>query len=490
MVESDTPTYHVKKPFADQKSMVFHSLITEERTQKLELLIHLITNTNQALVVCGPQGVGKSTLLKVLQERDVESRVYCFVQGNKALSIDTIQEQMIQVIKHDKPGNRVQTLSDVFRLVEGHHKKIILMIDDAGHLAPGLINTIIDYVAKHPVIRVIFVLTHDDLYIKNNSDSAVDDCYLIEIPPLSELQCGEFLQYLATKPRSSVTFNDINEVMIASVYHETDGIPGKIIAKLPGFEGAKKSDNSLGILVFSVAGLVALALGIQWYSGSKYNIKPTPNSATEVQKSADNKSSLPLPPLLSLSQQNEHPGQADAPILNQHAEEDGIGSLTEAGTNTIFKSIAETNGQLLIDRQQLNDAKKTKPADSKTDNAVELSMHNTIIPQQTEPIAEEQAQVSVDQNDGEQWLKTQPIDNYTLQVMMLSKEQSIKDVIRKYPQHGQNLRYIKSIAAKGKTRFVLLYGSFTSASLAIQSKKSLPPEFRNSIAVKLSAIKK
>lgn len=295
MVENDTFTYHVKEPFIDQKSRAVHSLITRERTRKLELLIHLLSNSRQALVVCGPEGIGKSTLLKVLQERKIESWLYCLVKGNADLSFEKIQEQTAQAIKQNLLDKQAQALSGVFRLVESRHKKIILMIDEAGHLAPGLINTIIEYAAKNPVLRVIFVLTHDDLYVKNTSDSAIDDCHLIEIPPLSEKQCGEFLQYLSAKPRSQVAYNEISDGMIAAVYGETQGIPGRIIAELPGLEGAKQSDNSLWILVAAVAGLVTLALGIQWFSASKYNIKPIPTPAMDVQKSVGIESGVPKP---------------------------------------------------------------------------------------------------------------------------------------------------------------------------------------------------
>jgi DamX protein len=273
MVENDTFTYHVKKPFIDQKSRVYHSLITRERTRKLELLEHLIANSRQALVVCGSEGIGKSTLLKVLQESKIESWRYCLVQGNADLSFEKIQEQTpVHVIKRDQ---QVPAISRNFRQVESQHKKIILMIDDAGYLASGLINKIIEYAAAHPVLRVIFVLTHDDLNVKNTSDSAIDDCHLIEIPSLSEKQCGEFLQQLATKSHSLVALNEISETMIEAVYRETQGIPGRIIAKIPSFEGAKQSDNSLWILVAAVAGLVVLALGVQWFSTSEYNIKST-----------------------------------------------------------------------------------------------------------------------------------------------------------------------------------------------------------------------
>jgi DamX protein len=291
MVEIDTFTFHVKKPLIDQKSRAFHSLISQERTRKLELLIHLIAKSRQVLVVCGPEGIGKSTLLKTLQERNIESWLYCLVQGNAASSLENIQAQIAQVIQ-------VQDLSGVFRLAENQHKKIVLMIDEAGRLAPGLINTIITYAEKNPVLRVIFVLTHDDLDVKNTSDSAIDDCHLIEIPPLSEKQCGDFLQYLATKPRSQITFTEISDGMIEAVYQKTQGIPGRIIAEFPDFEGAKQSDKALWILVAAVAGLVALALVIQWFSASEYNIKPTSIPAPDAQSSG-----LPQP-ILSLTKQN------------------------------------------------------------------------------------------------------------------------------------------------------------------------------------------
>lgn len=293
MVENDTFTYHVKKPLFDQKSRVFHALITQERTQQIELLIHLISNSKQALVVCGPEGIGKSTLLKVLQEHKNEPWFYCLVQGNADLSFEKIQEQIAQIIKKKKQDKLDQVLSSVFRLVKNQNKKIVLMIDEAGHLAPGLINTLIEYAARNPVLRVILVLTHDDLYVKNTSDHAIENCHLIEIPPLSEKQCGEFVQHLVTKFRSQVCFNEFSDDMLEAIYLETQGIPGRVIAELPNLEGAKQSDNSLWILIAAVAGLVALALFIQWFSGSEYNIKLTPAPVIDVHKSTDSETTSP-----------------------------------------------------------------------------------------------------------------------------------------------------------------------------------------------------
>jgi len=273
MVENDTLTYHVKQPLMDQKSRVFHSLITQERTRKLELLIHLIANSKQALIICGPKGIGKSTTLKVLQERKIDSWLYCSVQGHADLSFEKIQEQTTQF------------LSGTFKQTKSQHKKIVLIFPDAGCLAPGLINKIIEYTVKNPVLRVIFVLTHGDLDVKTNSDNVLDDCHLIEIPSLSEKQCGEFLLYLATKPNSPVAFNAISDDFIASIYRETQGIPGRIIAELPPLEATGQINHSLWILVVAVVGLVAIAFGIQWFSTSEYNMRPIALPAADVQRS-------------------------------------------------------------------------------------------------------------------------------------------------------------------------------------------------------------
>ena len=248
-------------------------MITQERTRKLELLIHLLANSRQALVVCGPEGIGKSTFLTVLQARKVDSWLYCPVKGTVKLSIETIQKQLVQTIKPDDRNLTFNTLSGAFRGLEKQHKKIILMIDEAGKLAPGLINTLIDYAANNPVLRLVFVLTNEELEAKYSSDNALDAGYLIEIPPLSEQQCGHFLQHLATKSRRPVAFNENDDTLIAAIYLETQGIPGLMVVKLPPLDEAIPGNHSLGILVTAVLGLIALALGTQWFSASEYNLK-------------------------------------------------------------------------------------------------------------------------------------------------------------------------------------------------------------------------
>jgi DamX protein len=342
MVENDISVYQAKRSLIKQKSRAFNVLITQERIQKLELLIHLISNSRQAVVICGSEGIGKSTMLKVLQERKVDSWLYCHMQGDQHLSFKKIQDQTARAINQDKKHQQVQSLSGAFRLLQSQHKKIVLMIDDAGHLVPGLINSIIDYAAEHPVLRVIFVLRHNELDLKNSSDSAIDGCHLIEISPLSKKQCGEFLQYLATKTRSQTAFNQISDDMIEALYQQTQGIPSRIIAELPALKNNVRRDNSLRILVAAVVGLVVLALGTQWFSASEYNIKPTQLPAPVAHKSVDIANDTPL--TANHSQPEGQAVQVDKANSDQPPREDTVRRVSESEAGTFVKNKSETDG--------------------------------------------------------------------------------------------------------------------------------------------------
>ena len=72
MVDNET-LYQLNIPSLFQKNPVFHSFITQEISKKIELVTHLVENTAESLIILGPQGVGKSTLISILQKQHKES---------------------------------------------------------------------------------------------------------------------------------------------------------------------------------------------------------------------------------------------------------------------------------------------------------------------------------------------------------------------------------------------------------------------------------
>lgn len=237
----------------NNQNSIDYSLITQERTAKLELLIHLLNNSSHAVVLCGSTGVGKTTLLTAFQQRYNESLHTCLLHGKAELSVEQIEARLIESIPNK------QTLAHFFDLLAEQQKKLVLIIDDAGVLAPYLMTAIIDYATQNPVLKVIFVLTHDELAIKTRSDSVIEDCHIIEIPPLSETQCGDFLQHLALKSTLKIPIHSITDSMIASLYQQTHGIPANIIAQLPMLARPAKNIKTTGWFP-----IILLSLLIAW----------------------------------------------------------------------------------------------------------------------------------------------------------------------------------------------------------------------------------
>lgn len=269
----DTYTYHINQSVISYKNNIFTRLISEDRTKKLELLKHLLNNSSQPLVICGPEGIGKSTLLKVLQEQTMAKWSYCTLVSPADLSFEKLQQSIMQAINQSSTNKQNQSFLDLFQQLNRQHKKLILMIDDAGFLVPGLIDQIITLAKQYSALRVIFVLNHHELELKNRTDTAINEANLIEIPVLSEAQCTDFLYQIASTPQSALTINDINDALISAVYQETQGIPGLIVTKFPRNDDDQNNTKSLKLLILAIMTLIFLALCTQWFSNSNYNIK-------------------------------------------------------------------------------------------------------------------------------------------------------------------------------------------------------------------------
>lgn len=456
-----------------------YPLITKERTQKLDLLQHLVANIARAIVVCGPEGVGKTRLLKYFQELSTESCIFCSVKGDNRLSLEIIKERLNQAFTDKMPNLKFQSLDNAFERLAAQSVKMVLIIDDAGQLAPGLIEKIIAYANGRPILRCIFALTHSELYLKNSTDPAVDDCYQIEIPPLSEKQCGEFLEYLSTLPQPRVQFNSINETSVADLYRETHGIPGNILNHLPQSDYTSKKDYSKVILILAVTGLIAVALGLQWWSSNKpiesnekVAIAKQPNKKSNIQQSIDKSKSVSE----SAKQQVENPSPPIEATLEAVKTAPPIGSSQNVDASKVEIPVVKSNS--------LN----TPPAAGvETKNLTQSNDTN----KSTETLVSENQQQTVvvtSYAEGERWIKGEPVENLTLQLMALPSEQAIIEVMQRNQGLGAKLRLIKTKTKSSKERFVLVYGSFTSSEEARKEIAILPKELQKTWVRKIGVI--
>ena len=258
-----------------QKSLSSNTLITPEITRQLELVNHLLVNSQQALIISGPNGIGKSTFVTILQTHHKGSWLYCVIEANTSLRFEKILGQLLKIINQEKASIHYKNLRIAFRQFENKNRKIVLIIDNASQLEAGLINTLIDAALNNSVLRVIFVLTNDELDSKISSDLALDDSFLIEIEPFTKDQCSRFLQGLASLPQPRLALSEINDEYLDAIYLQSQGIPGKIVAGLPTDETTviQSSESSLKILIAAVIVLIILALMTQWLTGMPRSAK-------------------------------------------------------------------------------------------------------------------------------------------------------------------------------------------------------------------------
>ncbi|MGZ5049611.1 MAG: hypothetical protein ACXWF8_04180 [Methylobacter sp.] len=574
MVEDDTFTYQGKPRPAAQKVTAPHSLITKERTQKLELLIHLLSNLPQALVVCGPEGIGKTTLLEVLQQRKTDVWHYCPIQGNAALSFESVQRQLAVVMAGGSGYSSAAT--------QGRPKQIVLIVDNAGELVPGLITMLIQYAATNPVLKVVFALTHDELQVKRGSDRAIDDCHIVEIPPLTEKQCGDYLQYLSDKPYANVSLKAISESMVAHIYRQTHGVPGQIIVQVSGLAGTQQSGKLKWVLAAAVGGALVIAIGVMLLlSASTKDDKETPtpvavgNKQEKVETAAAKPAeqiTLTLPPAPqvvptpampayetpvkennepkntpSITTQNDahkevqplavpaaNSGPAPEPIVTQPVnvppaatapappkanampivpapveapkekpkqqepnkavnnvevvpeKQNNKQQAKEPVQNQIAKTPEavpqKTAEQLWAAREKLKQA-ELDPALSNT-NAPAVNPQPPVPPKPAEIVPAPAVQ-PIETAPAASVSPTQPATegNFTLQLMVLSKQSSVNEIFSKHPAMASDIRVI-NVVVNGKEKFILEYGLYPDSASANQARQSLPFEFRRALVRK------
>lgn len=255
----------------DDERLDMLPLITKERTQKFELLLHLIPNLKQHLIISGASGIGKTLLLDRLYDIDSEAWQCCFIQGSAELSFETIEAQLTKTMLR----NKHVSLGGAFQNFQEQHKKIVLIIDDAGLLVSGLMTTLMDYAAAQPVLKLIFALTHEDRNNHRKTDRGLDNCYLLEIPTLSKRQCAYFLRHLAANPRA-VPVISIDEKLLDKIYHDTKGIPARIIDAFNKLSRKNKNDYTKWFIALASLIILAIAInqGVRYFNAKKVENAP------------------------------------------------------------------------------------------------------------------------------------------------------------------------------------------------------------------------
>jgi DamX protein len=496
MAENEVLTAKAGQSVGASSKQATQSLITTERSQKLDLLIHLISNLVQPIIVCGPHGIGKTTLLNRLVEKITADCLCCYVKSANHLTFESIQNQLTQFLSQSTVKTESFSLPALLQRLEKQHQKLVLILDEAGGLEPGLINRLAHYAEDNPALRIVFALTQDELYVKNTTDNTVEDCHFVELPPLSEKQCMEFLQNLSGKPGAALPFQAITETMVADLYRETHGIPGLIVAEWPHVSNYKKrrAKPRRSSLLFTVLLIAVALIYFAWQQTELEELSSVSLPFTEQTEDTSKLDQAIVPIETTAVPEPAHdPDEqafAEADISSRYLEQDQVNSEEEPAP------LADKTTDFEPENTEVVQAKQPEPIVLKEPQA-EPEPPKSTEPVKPKPVKsqtpdEEQKkdplpyklvspaeQKSGPVNDHKSWVQAQQASSHTVQVMVLSSLQAAQEVVKKYNKLPQPLRFIRTTIG-GKEKFIVIYGAFTSAAAAEKAIQTLPKELRQS----------
>lgn len=496
MLDNDNLTYSYQR-----RSVGNHAdraLITLERSQKLDLLLHLLANLQQSLIVCGPEGIGKTTLLEAVRQNRKDLWEIALLAASPGSSFESLINDLLRCLNIPKASAFDLSALREFCAAQ----KVVLLIDDAGHLVPGLITMLMEFADSLPGLRLVFAMSHDQFHIKSGTDQAVEECHLIELPPLNKKQCGEYLQNLSAQPGAVISFNAINDNLIDDLYRDTHGIPGKILAELPKLaDYQSRKSGRIGLWLTIAVVLAGSGYAVKSFLPTELARQPEAiDSRTDNVRDVASQSPPPAP----IVPEQTPPPASSATATPAQAPVPAVEPIQMPATTTppiTPATSAQPTPEAVIPQAP------AQPTNSSPANTTPISTELAAAKSEEMPAAETKATVTAPPiqiaekpaerkpgkpatNGSERdWIMAQPPGNYTLQVMVLSNKEAAMRFQKKYADYSDGLKYYP-IAKGDQEKYVIIYGSFQTAAEAAQLKAVMPSEFKQALEKRFSAVQK
>jgi DamX protein len=344
---------------------------TTEVSARLDLVRHLIENSEMVPLVRGPSGVGKTLLASRIQQLAPENWSVCHFEADPTMQPERLLATLARCCGlPDIAGELLQRLVDRFEVLRKRGRIPVLLVDDAQMLPPTSLITLLRLFERQLdgvrlVSIVLFADEQIDLLLSTPqlqimSPQAIQ---VIDMPTMSRQEATAFMQFLLKNEGLSHNLA-LDEAKLNRIYKETGGNPGLLasaILNAVGEDGDKKgsglylSGYRKQLLIGGIP-LVLLMFALLFLGPIKslfepgIDTNPEKNSAREIKP-------LPAP---SSSLRSEQP-------VVETAQND-MASLQKI--ETVAEQTHEDEGALIVEEQLVSVEKPlqtTKPnGDSKS----------------------------------------------------------------------------------------------------------------------------
>ncbi|WP_145986686.1 SPOR domain-containing protein [Methylocaldum marinum] len=477
--------------------------------QKFDLLSHLAINLARPVVLCGPNSIGKTTFLRLLETRLAPLAAVCYIAAAPGMSYERILDGMRHVLNRNDPKTLPSSvdLTDLLETCAREHRNLVLLLDDAGALLPGFLDALWQLAGRHSALRLVLSMTSEEALQKPYTDrSAFGEAFLLEIPVLSEDECGLFAHQLRRASLGPITHLGENKAFFKKLYAGSRGIPGKVSEILESSSREPAKTESLAkVRWLTGAGILAGAAAYASFLIFSEQIQAPEESVSEggltisnrertVIASRDREADLEVEFRDSTAPRTDSQSAVTSSSLserettkNQSTSESLAVSAVGSGSKDPVedRKLAEAKVQSEPPGPSAREESRTVPAPRPQREALpNTSVQTDFVREATTKTAESEnlteprnetpktSDISMEGLKTAEWLMDQRPDAYTLQIVAVSRLSSVLGLAKQFPP-GSELASFRS--RKGNNDlYPLFFGIYPTLSAAKDAASALP----------------
>ncbi|OQW94106.1 MAG: hypothetical protein BWK79_07615 [Beggiatoa sp. IS2] len=440
---------------------------TPELTQRLNLICHLVQNSEQLVLVLAENGYGKTALLRQLQKMVKQQhehwRIY-LPASSPALSPDSLMATLLTTLNTRHEGKTAQALEETLRnqvaAARYNGQLPVLLIDDAHMLPLATLKLIVELAMQGEVLtrlRVVLfcepqitsILVTPEFKIVHNTL-----IHTLDIPPFNSSQLSDYIQFRLKN--TEYHFERLfTHQEIKRIYTLSEGVPGRVnvlaqqvllkqgeLSLRTSFTG-RSPHSKLIWSTFVLLILVTVALIVRWNYPELFK-EPTVPAVTE-----------------ELS-----PAESPAVVQPHEITKQPIATTTDNNTITLPNHSLPTTApteQPVVKNNSENQSVVEKNSPTPTENK---SANNDFNPATLMGRADIKDAV---------WLRNQNSRAYTIQVLGAHNPLTLKEFLSQY---SLNEIAIFKTLYREQEWYVLVQGIYPDRATALSALEKLPEALR------------
>ncbi|MCL6414948.1 AAA family ATPase [Aestuariirhabdus sp. Z084] len=484
------------------------------REDLLLKLDHLIQFSELFLLICGPEGAGKSTLYHEFLSRREGTVGLSAIENSKALSPLKISQRIITA----SGGGELTPVAEptqLLGLLEQYvHHPLLLVFDDAHELSGDCWSFLFELVEKANNSQVrIRVVAFADAFLDDALEKNIrhDRCHRLELQPLDGHSLEDYVALQQSHGRWP-ELGGLTEEARLNILRRTGGVLGvvdqllqrdydKIVAKSNRRLGLPKAHMWAVVGIATLLILSYLAQGLFQGSETVDNRVPlddevVPDNVVESaqpQIDSSQSSDQARQRLLAAAQQVVERQKSSSvavvpPVESVLVEPSSKAALETSGLpETKIKAEAESVKPALIDVEAevkkpevpSSEAKQSvEPLETESTSKASVSKASATKPQadpaekpEPAPKAQSKPVTLPTLSASQRWLLAQSPSAYSLQMLGGRQRQAVEAFIGRMGK-GANWHLVET-SHQGKAWYVALYGSYPSREAALAAVKSM-----------------